>query len=391
MVKRCAMEHDKLKYQVVAERLAAIIRQRGPGAKLPSDRVLARQLKCNVLTVRKAFEAFVQSGMVIRRVGSGSFVTQKLPQGDHPLHSVTILGLVVPVIRDEYATMVLQALQRKARVKGVDIYIEYLAELDEKALSDTLNRLQFKGCSAVIIPWIPSEYLNILARVVHRSPLPVTLPVSLPGLEHCCFEQAQIFGRGTQTQTQAACELFLAEGKERIALVGPADEHDMIMQRRLMVYTRFVNEHDLPHRCALCDPSVAHMVQILKAWLRDHRSLGIFCHDDRYAVNVLNALNRLKIDIPGQVSVIGCNNSALAESSDPPLSSFQDDYEHFGHWLLQHALGAVRGELCQSEEEPPHLLIVRDSTGEWDEETIAQVSSSWRIKVQRPVAGTVMR
>jgi GntR family transcriptional regulator len=48
-----------------------------PGDRLPSVRVLARELANNPNTVARAYEALERDGVIVRRQGSGCFVTEQ--------------------------------------------------------------------------------------------------------------------------------------------------------------------------------------------------------------------------------------------------------------------------------------------------------------------------
>lgn len=77
-----AVESQRL-YRRIAEQIARLIR-RGeykPGARLPPERDLARQLKVSRPSVREALIALEVERYVEVRVGSGVYVTQRRPPG----------------------------------------------------------------------------------------------------------------------------------------------------------------------------------------------------------------------------------------------------------------------------------------------------------------------
>jgi GntR family transcriptional regulator/MocR family aminotransferase len=55
-----------------------------PGQRLPSTRMLARDLQISRIPVVTAFEQLVAEGYVRSRVGAGSFVSTALPRGASP-------------------------------------------------------------------------------------------------------------------------------------------------------------------------------------------------------------------------------------------------------------------------------------------------------------------
>jgi DNA-binding transcriptional MocR family regulator len=71
----------KIKYQIVADRLARMIEEGafGPGAAAPSVRKLSRQWKVSITTVLKAYYLLEARGLLVPRPRSGFYVSSRLP------------------------------------------------------------------------------------------------------------------------------------------------------------------------------------------------------------------------------------------------------------------------------------------------------------------------
>jgi len=67
-----------LKQRVVRERLETLLAAMSPGEPLPSERDLARDFGIARMTLRRAVDAMVQGGRLLRRHGSGTFVAAPL-------------------------------------------------------------------------------------------------------------------------------------------------------------------------------------------------------------------------------------------------------------------------------------------------------------------------
>ena len=89
-------------YVSTAEVLAEILREAEPGSYLPSEPKLAQQLGVSRATLREAMRTFEERGMIVRRQGVGTYVTE-LPHvietGLDALHSIESLAahLNIPV------------------------------------------------------------------------------------------------------------------------------------------------------------------------------------------------------------------------------------------------------------------------------------------------------
>lgn len=63
-------------YRQIVDQVAELIRagRLPPGARLPSFRELAPQLRVSLITVRRAYADLEQAGLIARRQGQGTFV-----------------------------------------------------------------------------------------------------------------------------------------------------------------------------------------------------------------------------------------------------------------------------------------------------------------------------
>ena len=78
-----------------------------PGEQLPSVRELARELAVNQNTILRAYEKLTADGLLDRRHGAGTYVTEDLPSGQ--------LRFQRRALRDELTRLV-----RRARLLGVE-------------------------------------------------------------------------------------------------------------------------------------------------------------------------------------------------------------------------------------------------------------------------------
>src|SRR4051812_38906636 len=79
------------RYEQVAERLAGDIRSGAlaPGARLPSERELARTLEVSRASVREAIASLQVQGAVETRPGAGTFVAARPPAAEDQPHDAS--------------------------------------------------------------------------------------------------------------------------------------------------------------------------------------------------------------------------------------------------------------------------------------------------------------
>lgn len=112
--------------------------------------------------------------------------------------------------------------------------------------------------------------------------------------------------------------------------------------------------------------SAAARTNALVRWLKSlPKPCGLMAENDYAAVEVLDIARKMRIDVPGDISVIGVDNdSDLCENARPKLSSILLDFEHAGYRALEILDAIVRDPSCGPIREtyPALGLMRRGST-----------------------------
>jgi DNA-binding LacI/PurR family transcriptional regulator len=90
---------------------------------------------------------------------------------------------------------------------------------------------------------------------------------------------------------------------------------------------------------------------------------GIICGSDILALGAIRAARRLGLAVPGDVSVIGYDDSAFMSCTDPPLTTIRQPIDAMGRAVVSTLVHQVEGLTVAPEEllfEPE--LVVRGST-----------------------------
>ncbi len=91
----------------------------------------------------------------------------------------------------------------------------------------------------------------------------------------------------------------------------------------------------------------------------DPRPTAIFASSDDMAAGVLAAAHRLNIELPGQLSVAGFDDTDLATVVWPPLTTIHQPVRELGYAAADLLLGSERGP---EQRQLPFDLVVRGST-----------------------------
>ncbi len=172
----------------------------------------------------------------------------------------------------------------------------------------------------------------------------------------------------TDRESSAEMTRFLASlGHKDIAFLTGHPKHRAV-QNRFLGYKDGLEQSGLAFSedlVAAGDNSIrsgeACAIELLK---RKKRPTAIFAANDDMAAGVVRVADRLGIDIPGQLSVAGCDDVALAQQIYPALTTLRQP-------LATMAERAARALIEGSTGEAPLLghetfeakLLVRESTG----------------------------
>lgn len=353
-----------LKYQQVENEIRQLIRTLPIGARLPSERSIAKLYECNFLTVRKALKRLVEEGWIVRRVGSGTFVNAKEAEGSRV--SAKRVGLLVLPSGNTYANRLLQEIARTGLREGVEIVSRWVNDFSSDAALVQAEQLRDEGCQALVLPWFPFDMVEVVREFALRCPLQVSLPMPVPGLERNCFVDPALFGGGSQRAVEALTAYYRAVGVVTLAFLGPDSPTDTILQKALTAYACCISREGLPSLCGLVAPGGRAMDQLVQSWRKycsKEGALGIISYDDEHALRFMTAMHKLGLSAPNDFRIIGFNDTEASAFSDPPLSTVPQNFDDVSIWLLRNALALAKGEVAQSPGKQKPRLLVRDTCG----------------------------
>ncbi|APE25934.1 LacI family DNA-binding transcriptional regulator [Streptomyces venezuelae] len=153
-------------------------------------------------------------------------------------------------------------------------------------------------------------------------------------------------------------------GHEKIGLVlGPSDH---VPSRRKLEAARAVAQAaggGLPDECVVRSIFSLEGGQAAATRLLERGVTGIVCASDPLALGAIRAARRRGLDVPSQVSVVGFDDSAFMNCTEPPLSTVRQPIEAMGRAAVELLCAQIQG----TQTDPGELLfepelVVRGST-----------------------------
>ncbi len=195
-------------------------------------------------------------------------------------------------------------------------------------------------------------------RLLHRRGVPVVLVnAGIDGLEFPCVSTDDAAAAGQAFRHLASL------GHERIGLlIGPEDH--MPSRRKLAAFTAHAQQASLSaapveHALFSLEGGQAAASRLLRASVT-----GIICGSDVLALGAIRAIRRAGLSVPSDISVVGYDDSAWLNCTDPPLTTVRQPIEPMGKAAVALLVNQMDRVLTHPEEllfEPE--LVVRNSTG----------------------------
>lgn len=150
-------------------------------------------------------------------------------------------------------------------------------------------------------------------------------------------------------------------GHDRIGIVLGPEDH-VPSQRKLAAARRAAEAAGLVLEIAHSHYSL-EAGQAAAARLLARGVTALICMSDPIALGAIRAVRRAGLTVPGHVSVVGFDDSALMNATDPPLTTVRQPIEPMGRMVIELLVSQIKGFAVATDEylfEPE--LVVRGST-----------------------------
>jgi DNA-binding LacI/PurR family transcriptional regulator/anti-anti-sigma regulatory factor len=177
---------------------------------------------------------------------------------------------------------------------------------------------------------------------------------------------------GYRGMREAIVHLIEVHGCRRLAFIGGLESHPYA-QERYSAYTDALKEYGIPLDSALVSPvgGWAHSTGVEAiAWLMDQQGLrpgdgfdAVVAASDTPALGALEALQERGVQVPGDVALVGFNDSWAGRVATPPLTSVAAPLYEQGRQGVEALLKLLEGEEVADLVSLPAPLMIRQSCG----------------------------
>jgi LacI family transcriptional regulator len=222
-----------------------------------------------------------------------------------------IIGLWIPDQISTHYTHVARELNRL--VKGA----QHELIVSEVSIAKDQQMLSHVPMDGIIIVDAPEQ-----ANIYHKSPVASRVPIVSMGVN--CFENSDAVQVDLLAGTLEVMEHLISSGFRRIAHATFVQEDSQSAARR-MGYVKAMRQAKLKPEFIyypLTEEQRPISRRLIQDYIRDQgRPDAIFCHSDDVAIGIYRGLCDMKLRVPEEVALVGCDGIQDTEYLECPLTT----------------------------------------------------------------------
>ncbi len=274
------------------------------------------------------------------------------------------IGIMVADIRNPYYAAMVVACEVEAQKRGYTVVLSSL--LNDKELElQHLRKMHSQRVDAIIQLgsstddlMISNDFILEVKRISRTVPFVTT--GFLPGIENCYQISVD-----TEKSIQLVLDYLISLGHKRIALAGGRmDVAATNIMRQQFLYTAGRQGLEYYPEYIVDSPYTVEGGYSCFNELRRRspkQPTAVVCINDFVAIGFCKAAHEAGLRIPDDLSLVGFDNTYLADFMSPSLTSVDYDYEHYGVVLTSVAIEAINGKNPPQHQKVTPRLIERKS------------------------------
>ena len=305
-------------------------------SKLPSIRALADEYGMSKNTVNTTIAMLVSEGLATVREGNGTYVV-------HTPRKSRMIGVMMFdfCVGMRVENMILEHIQKNL---PVDYYLSLVNHSERyDVFCDSLERLIDNGAAGLLIvpPKDDPKYIGDMQRVhtlTSQTPT-VCINRSLPGI------QTDTYSMDMKKGVEKALDYLHASGKRRTVLV--LHDSAKFVREELDAYEEYVERFGIERdpRYLIEWSSDIRVIRLkLKTLGGDYDSI---IAPDNVMVQLSDLIAESGKSIPGELSLVGINDTMLSKIHNPPLTSISFPVEHIGKSAILQLIRRIEGDVAQ--------------------------------------------
>ena len=274
------------------------------------------------------------------------------------------IGVIITTVSDRFFVDVLKGVEEVAKAAGIGVFLAISNNDPDQEIKiiENFNRRRVDGV-IVAASRLDSDYANRLEEI--HIPIVVVNNQAEGDYQNLYSICVDDYAGG-----RLAMRHLFELGHRKIGYLGmvnrPASNH-----RRFIAYLDSLKEQGITPQ-----ESWTYIDQNMTAGdlegdilagqsaapaLVEAGLTALFCYCDTVAIGVMMACRRMNINIPGEISVVGFDDSDLCEIVSPPLTTILQPKYQMGQMAMHMLIACITKEEVEEHIVQP-TLVIREST-----------------------------
>lgn len=365
---------DDFKYRAIVDWAKKTIEERGltAGDRFFSEIELCDMHDVSRQTVRQALSMMESEGIIWRKQGSGTFV--QTPGRDLSKRSPSV-GLISTYFSDYIFPSIVTGIESVLAKNNITMQLATTRnQVAEEARA--LQTMLAQNVQGLIIEpsksALPNPNSALFEEIRARNIPLVFFNAKYPNSNFPCVAMDDVAAGHIVT------EHLISLGHKKISAIFVFD--DMQGHKRYQGFMKSLDENGIPlpeqrvmwfstqERSSLFTLSVEKILALLKD------STAVVCYNDSLAISLLEFCKQKRINVPGDVSIVGIDDSSQARICEVPLTTVRHPKQQLGERAAEVLLEMIANP-SQNKEDILFIpkLIERASTAAADTSTSSSV------------------
>ncbi|MDF2118571.1 LacI family DNA-binding transcriptional regulator [Roseiarcaceae bacterium H3SJ34-1] len=272
------------------------------------------------------------------------------------------IGLILPTLANPVFVPAIAAIEQELDRAGYALLINCCERDPARELAQARTLIE-RGMDGLLITG--SEHLPDLPALLARHRIP---HVSQDVSQDIALDKPMgpSIGLDNAGALAAAVDHLHACGHRRIAVLsGPVHNTPSVRDRFLSAIAR-IRHHGLicPDAwCAVSDDYDNHSTRIAAQRLLDcgEQPTAVALTGDLLALGLISECRARSLDIPRDLSIIGCGDTNMGQYADPPLTTIHMPFVEMGRAAARDLLSLIEDRKPPELSILPHELVIRQS------------------------------
>ena len=268
--------------------------------------------------------------------------------------SSNTIGVIVPHIRHPYFSDMISNLENQAHKKGYKILLCNSQGKNEKMLE------YVEMCTSNRVAGLILFSGSVDTSVFSSLDIPV---ITLE--RYVDYGTASVECDNVQGGELAAGKL-IEWGCKHLIHIGSFSDTPMPADLRTEGFRKVCEENEIPFLEIMTEISQfdeMDYIELLEKTLKEHPDIdGLFANSDVIAAQAIQVCRRLNIDVPGQLKIIGFDDSIIAKLTAPQLTTIHQPVKEMAEIAVSLLDNAVSGKIVAKRTVLPVYLVERETT-----------------------------